>query len=46
MVSQLNLNMRTDAYVKVQDLLRHNLKTFANVSISSHTDDDIKEVHG
>lgn len=43
MASQLNLNMRSDGYVKVQDLLRLNLKTFANVPISSHTVDDIKE---
>lgn len=44
MASQLKLNMRSDGYVKVQDLLRLNLKTFANVPISSHTIDDIKEV--
>nr|XP_043621928.1 tRNA 2'-phosphotransferase 1 [Erigeron canadensis] len=43
MASQLNLNMRSDGYVKVEDLLRLNLKTFANVPISSHTFDDIKE---
>ncbi|KAI3800460.1 hypothetical protein L1987_28551 [Smallanthus sonchifolius] len=43
MASQLNLSMRSDVYVKVQDLLRLNLKTFANVPISSHTVDDIKE---
>ncbi|KAI7742053.1 hypothetical protein M8C21_030059 [Ambrosia artemisiifolia] len=43
MASQLNLNMRSDGYVNVQDLLRLNLKTFANVPISSHTVDDIKE---
>ncbi|KAL8260536.1 hypothetical protein R6Q59_028489 [Mikania micrantha] len=43
MASQLNLNMRNDGYVKAQDLLRLNLKTFANVPISSHTIDDIKE---
>ncbi|KAI3741229.1 hypothetical protein L1987_58899 [Smallanthus sonchifolius] len=41
---QLNLNMRSDGYVKVQDLLRLNLKTFANVAIKSHTVDDIKEL--
>ncbi|KAI3800461.1 hypothetical protein L1987_28552 [Smallanthus sonchifolius] len=40
---QLNLNMRSDGYVKVQDLLRLTLKTFANVPINSHTVDHIKE---
>lgn len=43
MASELSLNMRSDGYVKVEDLLRLNMKTFANVSISSHTIDDIKE---
>ncbi|XP_071718017.1 uncharacterized protein [Rutidosis leptorrhynchoides] len=43
MASELSLNMRNDGYVKVQDLLRLNLKTFTNVPISNHTIDDIKE---
>ncbi|XP_023729257.1 uncharacterized protein LOC111876934 [Lactuca sativa] len=43
MASELNLKMRSDGYVKVQDLLRLNMKTAANVSITSHTFDDIKE---
>ncbi|KAL8152790.1 hypothetical protein V2J09_010550 [Rumex salicifolius] len=43
MASELNLNMRSDGYVKVQDLLILNLKTFANVPLSSHTVDEIKE---
>lgn len=43
MASELNLNMRSDGYVKVQDLLKLNLKTFANVPLKSHTVDEIKE---
>ncbi|KAM3397712.1 tRNA 2'-phosphotransferase 1 [Capsicum galapagoense] len=43
MASGLNLNMRNDGYVKVQDLLKLNLKTFANVPLRSHTVDDVKE---
>ncbi|XP_076942417.1 uncharacterized protein LOC143612277 [Bidens hawaiensis] len=43
MAPQLNLNMRSDGFVKVQDLLNLNMKTFANVTISSHTVDDVKE---
>ncbi|KAK4372010.1 hypothetical protein RND71_007394 [Anisodus tanguticus] len=43
MASELNLNMRNDGYVKVQDLLKLNLKTFANVPLKSHTVDDVKE---
>ncbi|XP_049388440.1 uncharacterized protein LOC125852800 [Solanum stenotomum] len=39
MAFELNLNM----YVKVQDLLKLNLKTFANVTLRSHTVDDVKE---
>ncbi|KAG6784435.1 hypothetical protein POTOM_010128 [Populus tomentosa] len=41
--SELNLNMRSDGYVKVEDLLKLNMKTFANVPLRSHTDDDVKE---
>ncbi|GAV61132.1 PTS_2-RNA domain-containing protein [Cephalotus follicularis] len=43
MATELNLNMRSDGYVKVQDLLKLNMKTFANVPLRSHTVDDIKE---
>jgi 2'-phosphotransferase len=42
--SELNLNMRSDGFVKVEDLLKLNMKTFANVPLRSHTDDDVKEV--
>ncbi|KAG5099004.1 hypothetical protein JHK82_048858 [Glycine max] len=43
MASELNLNMRSDGYVKVNDLLKLNLKTFANIPLKSHTIDDIRE---
>ncbi|XP_038708678.1 tRNA 2'-phosphotransferase 1-like [Tripterygium wilfordii] len=41
--SELNLNMRSDGFVKVQDLLKLNLKTFANIPLKSHTVEDVKE---
>jgi 2'-phosphotransferase len=44
MATELKLNMRGDGYVKVQDLLKLNLKTFANIPLKSHTIDDIREV--
>ncbi|GMI71217.1 embryo defective 1067, 2' tRNA phosphotransferase [Hibiscus trionum] len=43
MATELNLNMRNDFYVKVEDLLKLNLKTFANIPLRPHTVDDIKE---
>ncbi|XP_057979825.1 uncharacterized protein LOC131165785 isoform X4 [Malania oleifera] len=43
MASELNLSMRSDGYVKVQDLLKLNMKTFADIPLRSHTVDDIKE---
>ncbi|XP_004308454.1 PREDICTED: tRNA 2'-phosphotransferase 1 [Fragaria vesca subsp. vesca] len=43
MASELNLDMRSDGFVKVHDLLKLNLKTFANIPLSSHTVDEIKE---
>ncbi|XP_015583456.2 tRNA 2'-phosphotransferase 1 isoform X1 [Ricinus communis] len=43
MASELNLNMRSDGFVRVQDLLKLNMKTFASIPIRSHTVDDIKE---
>ncbi|KAL6128928.1 hypothetical protein ACLB2K_072281 [Fragaria x ananassa] len=43
MTSELNLNMRSDGFMKVHDLLKLNLKTFANIPLSSHTVDEIKE---
>ena len=44
MASELNLSMRSDGYVKVDDLLKLNLKTFANIPLRSHTVDDVREV--
>ncbi|XVE74023.1 hypothetical protein DITRI_Ditri11bG0165600 [Diplodiscus trichospermus] len=43
MAVELNLNMRSDGYVKVADLLKLNMKTFANIPLRSHTVDDIRE---
>ncbi|KAF8020427.1 hypothetical protein BT93_G0978 [Corymbia citriodora subsp. variegata] len=43
MAAELNLNMRSDGYVKVQDLLQLNIKTSANVPLRVHTVDEIKE---
>ncbi|KAL6128939.1 hypothetical protein ACLB2K_072292 [Fragaria x ananassa] len=43
MASELNLDMRSDGFMKVHDLLKLNLKTFANIPLSSHTVDEIKE---
>ncbi|XP_030468468.1 uncharacterized protein LOC115687138 [Syzygium oleosum] len=43
MSAELNLNMRSDGYVKAQDLLQLNIKTFANVQLRAHTVDEIKE---
>ncbi|KAF3440238.1 hypothetical protein FNV43_RR18521 [Rhamnella rubrinervis] len=42
MASELNLNVRSDGYVKVHDLLKLNMKTFANIPLKSHTVDDIR----
>lgn len=44
MATELNLNIRSDGYIKVQDLLNLNMKTFANIPLRSHTIDDIREV--
>ncbi|XP_030535415.1 tRNA 2'-phosphotransferase 1-like [Rhodamnia argentea] len=43
MAAELNLNMRSDGYVKVQDLLQLNIKTLADVQLTAHTVDEIKE---
>ncbi|KAL3536962.1 hypothetical protein ACH5RR_000328 [Cinchona calisaya] len=43
MASELNLKMRSDGFVKVEDLLKLNLKTFANIWLRSHSVDDIRE---
>ena len=44
MASELKLDMRSDGFMKVHDLLKLNLNTFANIPLSSHTVDEIKEV--
>ncbi|KAF9617810.1 hypothetical protein IFM89_038992 [Coptis chinensis] len=41
--SELNLNMRSDGYVRVSDVLKLNMKTFADIPIRSHTVEDIRE---
>ncbi|KAF9617853.1 hypothetical protein IFM89_039035 [Coptis chinensis] len=41
--SELNLNMRSDGYVKVSDVLKLNMKTFVDIPIRSHTVEDIRE---
>ncbi|GAB2272003.1 hypothetical protein Dimus_006829 [Dionaea muscipula] len=43
MATELNLNMRRDGYVKVEDLLKLNVTTFANVPLRSHTVNEIRE---
>lgn len=43
MAPELNLNMRNDGFLKVEDLLNLNMKTYANIPLRSHTVDDIKE---
>ncbi|EPS72620.1 hypothetical protein M569_02136, partial [Genlisea aurea] len=43
MASELKLEISNDGFVDVQDLLKLNLKTFANLPLRSHTVDDIRE---
>ncbi|KAF0903322.1 hypothetical protein E2562_026598 [Oryza meyeriana var. granulata] len=43
MASELNLDMRTDGYVRVRDLLKLNLETFAKIPLKLHTVDEIRE---
>ncbi|CAN6469341.1 unnamed protein product [Victoria cruziana] len=43
MASELNLEMGADGYVKVNDLLKLNLKTYANVPLRLHTVDEVQE---
>ncbi|KAL5213439.1 hypothetical protein ABZP36_024286 [Zizania latifolia] len=43
MASELNLDMRTDGYVRVHDLLKLNLQTFAKIPLKSHTVEEIRE---
>ncbi|XP_021756273.1 tRNA 2'-phosphotransferase 1-like isoform X2 [Chenopodium quinoa] len=41
--TELNLDMRSDGYVKLQDLLKLNMKTRSNIPLSSHSIDEIRE---
>ncbi|XP_077234399.1 uncharacterized protein LOC143876577 isoform X2 [Tasmannia lanceolata] len=43
MAAELKLDMRSDGYVRVRDLLELNVTTFANVRLKSHTVDDVRE---
>ncbi|CAI8592729.1 unnamed protein product [Vicia faba] len=43
MASELKLNMRSDGYLNVNDLLKLNLKTLDNILLRSNTIDDIRE---
>ncbi|CAN6172327.1 unnamed protein product [Urochloa humidicola] len=43
MAEELGLNMRPDGYVRVNDLLKLNLRTYADVPLKSHTVDEIRE---
>ncbi|KAI4372707.1 hypothetical protein MLD38_010906 [Melastoma candidum] len=43
MALELSLEMRSDGYIKVQDILKLNLKTLANIPLKGHTVDEIKE---
>uniref|UniRef100_A0ACD5XQW3 Uncharacterized protein n=1 Tax=Avena sativa TaxID=4498 RepID=A0ACD5XQW3_AVESA len=43
MASELRLDMRSDGYVRVRDILRLSLQTFAKVPLKSHTVDEIRE---
>ncbi|KAL6557240.1 hypothetical protein OROMI_017590 [Orobanche minor] len=43
MASELKLDMRSDGYVKIQDLLKLDIRTFASVPLGSHTIDEVRE---
>jgi len=43
MVAEPGLDMRPDGYVRVRDLLRLKLQSFANVPLRCHTVDEIRE---
>lgn len=44
MALELSLSMRSDGYVRVQDVLKLNMKTFADIPLRAHTIDDVREV--
>ncbi|XP_021727293.1 tRNA 2'-phosphotransferase 1-like [Chenopodium quinoa] len=41
--TELNLDMHSDGYVKLQDILKLNMKTRSNIPLSSHAIDEIRE---
>ncbi|XP_057532434.1 uncharacterized protein LOC130810408 isoform X1 [Amaranthus tricolor] len=41
--TKLNLDMRCDGYVNLQDLLKLNMKTRSNFTLSSHSIDEVRE---
>ncbi|XP_010276768.1 PREDICTED: tRNA 2'-phosphotransferase 1-like [Nelumbo nucifera] len=43
MAFELNLDIRSDGYVKVNDLLKLNMKTYANIPLRSHTVNEVRE---
>ncbi|CAI9769526.1 unnamed protein product [Fraxinus pennsylvanica] len=43
MAFELKLDIRNDGYVKVQDMLKLNLKTLADIPLRSYTVDDVRE---
>ncbi|KAF8662162.1 hypothetical protein HU200_056356 [Digitaria exilis] len=43
MAAELGLDMRTDGYVRVRDLLRLNVRSYVEVPLKSHTVDEIRE---
>ncbi|KAJ6839103.1 tRNA 2'-phosphotransferase 1-like [Iris pallida] len=43
MASEMKLDIRSDGYVPVRDLLALNMTTFAKIPLKSHTIEDVKE---
>ncbi|XP_020686087.1 tRNA 2'-phosphotransferase 1 isoform X1 [Dendrobium catenatum] len=43
MAAEVNLEIRSDGYVRVADLLKLNLTTYAKVPLRAHTIEDVKE---
>ncbi|KAL9245285.1 hypothetical protein vseg_018954 [Gypsophila vaccaria] len=43
MANELNLDIRSDGYIKVADLLRLDLKSRANIPLRNHSIDEIRE---
>lgn len=45
MASELNLDIRSDGYVRVSELLKLNITTNAKVPLRSHSVEEIREVN-